>query len=81
MNRPEQRGVRTSVAAWWRYAVRKAPVHLCGCVTAWRDGPNEAARLSDSRSTGTPTHRPHPRVKDPFFSVPADSGRNGRIEG
>lgn len=26
-----------------------------------------------------PTQHPHPRVKGPFFSVPADSGRDERI--
>lgn len=63
MNRHEERCVRTSVAAWWRYSVRNVPAHLCGSVTAWRESLNEAARLSDSRSTRTPTHE----SKDPSF--------------
>lgn len=61
----EQRCVCTRVAAWWRYVVRNPPAHLCGCVTPWRESLNEAARLSDSRSTRTTPSPPHPATNPP----------------
>lgn len=46
--------VHTMRSTWWGCAIRNLSPHLLGCFRPWRKSLYGAARLSDSKSTGTP---------------------------